>query len=312
MELRQLEYLVAVAEEASFTKAAARVFVTQPCVSAQIRRLERELGQELLDRGGRTVQLTGAGEAVMPHARAMLAAVEGVREAVETASGVVRGQVALASVASSLSLRLPELVADFSATHPAVEISFSEGSTEQLAEAVRAGRIDVAVVGIGADPPTGLESLVIADELLIGAVSHDHPLARRGSISVEEVEEQVLICLPSGSAIRAAADAAWSAAGIRPRVAFEAGDPRILAQLVARGMGMAVLPEQFVRSQPHQLRPVEIASPHLRGGLALVWRSHGRMSPAARALLAQAQTRLGRSGPAGRYEPPAAPLRSAS
>ena len=305
MELRQLEYLVAVAEEASFTKAAARVFVTQPCVSAQIRRLERELGQDLLDRGGRTVQLTDVGAAVLPHARAVLAAIDGVRDAVENTSGVVRGQVALGSVASSLSLRLPELVADFSEQYPAVEISLSEGSTEQLVDAVRAGRIDVAIIGVCSEPPVGLETLVIADEVLIGAVSHDHPLAQRTSITVDEVECHALMCLPSGSAMRAAADAAWAAAGVKPRVAFEASDPRVLAQLAARGVGMAILPERFVLSQPHLLHPVEISSMHLRGGLALAWRSSGRISPAARALVARARTELGRPvTPTPHREPP--------
>ncbi|MFG2813216.1 LysR family transcriptional regulator [Streptomyces sp. NPDC048410] len=295
MELRQLEYLVAVAEEASFTKAAARVYVTQPCVSAQIRRLERELGQDLLDRGGRTVELTSVGAAVLPHARAVLAGVDGVRDAVENVSGVVCGQVALASVASSLSLRLPELVADFSETYPDVEISLGEGSTEQLVDAVRAGRIDVAVigVGIGTAPPADLETLLIADELLVGAVSHDHPLAGQSSITVDEVEGYALMCLPSGSAMRAESDAAWAAAGIKPRVAFEASDPRVLAQLAAQGLGMAILPERFVLSQPDRLHPVEITSMHLRGGLALAWRSSGRTSPAARAFVSRARTRLG-------------------
>lgn len=293
MELRQLEYLVAVAEEASFTKAAARVFVTQPCVSAQIRRLERELGQDLLDRGGRSVQLTDVGAAALPHARAVLAAIDGVRGAVEDLSGLVRGQVTMGSVASSLSLRLPELIADFSEKHPAVEISLSEGSTDQLTEAVRAGRIDVAIIGISAEPPVGLETVVIADESLIGAVGHDHPLAQSSSITVDEVECHALMCLPSGSALRAAADAAWDAAGVKPRIAFEASDPRVLAQLAARGLGMAILPERFVLAQPEQLHPVEILSPHLRGGLALAWRSSGRISPAARAFVAQVRTMLG-------------------
>ncbi|NEA55088.1 LysR family transcriptional regulator [Streptomyces sp. SID13666] len=293
MELRQLEYLVAVAEEASFTKAAARVFVTQPCVSAQIRRLERELGQDLLDRGGRTVQLTNVGAAALPHARAVLAAIDGMRGAVEDLSGLVRGQVSMGSVASSLSLRLHELIADFSEKHPAVEISLSEGSTDQLTEAVRAGRIDVAIIGTSAEPPAGLESVVIADESLIGAVGHNHPLAQRDSITVEEVERHALMCLSSGSAMRATADVAWAVAGIKPRIAFEAGDPQVLAQLAARGLGVAILPERFVFAQPEQLHPVEILSPHLRGGLALVWRSSGRIDPAARALVTQACTMLG-------------------
>ncbi len=292
MELRQLEYLVAVAEEASFTKAAARVFVTQPCVSAQIRRLERELGQDLLDRGGRTVQLTEVGAAALPHARAVLAAMDGVRNAVDDFTGLVRGQVVIGSVASSLSVELPELIADFSEKYPAVEISLSEGTTDQLADSVRAGRTDVAIIGVSAEPPAGLETQVIADESLIGAVSHDHPLARRTSVPLEDLECHALMCLPVGSGLRAAADAAWAAAGVRPRIAFEAGDPRVLAQLASRGLGVAILPERFVRGHAGRLHPVEILSPRLRGRLALAWRSGDRIGPAARALVAHARSVL--------------------
>ncbi|MFF3911424.1 LysR family transcriptional regulator [Streptomyces sp. NPDC001848] len=292
MELRQLEYLVAVAEEASFTKAAARVFVTQPCVSAQIRRLERELGHDLLDRGGRTVQLTAVGAAALPHAKAVLAALDGVRGAVDDFAEVVRGQVTIGSVASSLAMKLPDVIADFGEQHPEVEISLIEGTADQLAEAVRGGRADVAIIGVGSEPPTGLESQVIADESLVGAVSADHPLADWTSISVEDVECYPLMCLPQGSGLRAAVDAAWAEAGIRPRIAFEASDPKVLAQLAARGLGMAVLPERFVYTHAPELHRVEILSPQLRGRLALVWRAAGRLGPAARALLTHARAAL--------------------
>ncbi|MFJ7724033.1 LysR family transcriptional regulator, partial [Rhodococcus erythropolis] len=91
MELRQLEYFVTVVEEANFTRAAERLHVAQPGVSAQVKRLERELGQELLDRSGRTVRLTDAGRAVLPHAYAALAAVQSTRDAVDALNGLVRG-----------------------------------------------------------------------------------------------------------------------------------------------------------------------------------------------------------------------------
>ena len=103
MELRQLEYLVAVAEEASFTRAAERVHVAQPGVSAQIRRLERELGHELFDRSGRTVRLTAVGEAVLPHARAALEAVAGARTAVDELSGLLGGRLAIGESEKSSS-----------------------------------------------------------------------------------------------------------------------------------------------------------------------------------------------------------------
>src|SRR5690348_5879990 len=113
MELRHLQYLVAVAEEANFTRAAARVHVAQPGVSAQIRQLERELGQQLLDRSGRRVTVTAAGAAVLPHARAALAAVTAVRDAVDELTGLLRGRISIGTVTSisSEGFDLPVLLA---------------------------------------------------------------------------------------------------------------------------------------------------------------------------------------------------------
>src|SRR3954454_17474693 len=111
MELRQLEYFVTVAEEANFTRAAARLHVAQPGVSAQIRKLERELGQELLDRSGRTVRPTEVGAAVLPHARAALASVEGVRRAVDAVTGFLRGSGRVGTIVSRGHVDLAGLLA---------------------------------------------------------------------------------------------------------------------------------------------------------------------------------------------------------
>src|ERR1700716_1395811 len=139
MELRQLEYFVAVVEEANFTRAAAKVHVAQPGVSAQIRRLERELGQTLLDRSGRTVRLTDVGAAVLPYARAALAAVAGARLAVDELAGLMRGRVAVGMVTSGFAVVLSDLLADFHQEHPAVEITLSEANSDSLLDALRKG-----------------------------------------------------------------------------------------------------------------------------------------------------------------------------
>src|SRR5918998_1305356 len=125
MELRQLEYFLAVAEVGSFTRAAARVHVAQPGVSAQIRQLERELGQPLFDRSGRTVRLTEVGEAVLPYARAALEAAAGARHAVDELTGLLRGHVAMGIIAGCASVELADMLAAFHRAHPAVEIALS-------------------------------------------------------------------------------------------------------------------------------------------------------------------------------------------
>jgi DNA-binding transcriptional LysR family regulator len=204
MELRQLEYFVAVVEEANFTRAAARVHVAQPGVSAQIRRLERELGQELLDRTGRTVTLTEAGALVLPYARAALTAVTGARSAVEELVGLRRGRVAIGMITSVPSelLDLPALVASFHIDHPAVDISLTITTTNELVEALQAGRVDIALVGVGTGMPDGIGIEVITSEPFVAVVAHTDALAKRRTITLRGLAERQLISLPKGAGMR--------------------------------------------------------------------------------------------------------------
>jgi DNA-binding transcriptional LysR family regulator len=297
MELRQFEYFLAVAEEANFTRAAAKLHVAQPGVSAQIRRLERELGQELLDRSGRVVRLTEVGAAVLPYARAALAAVAGARLAVDELAGLVRGRVAVGMVTSCSSVDLPGLLADFHQDHPAVEITLSEANSDRLVEALQDGRLDAAFVGLATAPPPGIETHVVANEPLVAAVGHHDPLAARKTITLEAIQEHALISLPRGTGLRSCIDDACAAAGFRPRIAFEASDPHVLAQLAARGLGLAILPESTANAHRTGLHAIAVTRPRLRGRIELAWRAEGPTSPAARALIGHARNALGDSPP---------------
>ncbi|WIY05486.1 LysR family transcriptional regulator [Amycolatopsis mongoliensis] len=289
MELHQLAYFVAVAEEGNFTRAAERLHVAQPGVSAQIRRLERELGQELLDRSGRTVRLTDVGAAALPHARAALAAVKGVREAVDELAGLVRGQVAIGAVTSAGPVRLPDLLARFHERYPAVEITLSEANSDTMLAALREGRLDLAVVGLSTDPPPGIATQVLIDEPFLAVTAPSGPLADRAEVVIADLAGLPLMALPKGTGLRTALDAAFAREGLMPRIAFEAADPNVLVQLATRGLGVAVVPESLARYHEAELRVVTIAGPGLRGVLALAWRTDGPLSPAARALIAFAR-----------------------
>ena len=290
MELRQLEYFVAVAEEANFTRAAQRIHVAQPAVSAQIQRLERELGQPLLDRSRRTVRLTAAGEAALPYARAALAAVADIHVAVEELTQLVRGTVAIGTV-TSYSVDMPLLLADFHADHPEVEITLSTDSSDTLIEMVRTGRLDAAIVSVGpGERPEGLDVEVVTDEAIAAAVCRTDELASRKIIRLTDLADRQLIALPVGAGIRHQFDAACAKAGVSPRVAFEASTPLALADLAERGLGVAIVPASVPRGRDglHALPIV----PELRGRLVLAWRSGGPMSPAARVLVDKARRLL--------------------
>jgi DNA-binding transcriptional LysR family regulator len=268
------------------------VHVAQPGVSAQIRRLERELGHELLDRSGRTVRVTEVGRSVLPHARAALAAVAAARTAVDDLAGLVRGHVAVGMVTACASLDLTDLLAGFNRLHPGVEISLSEGNSDQLVQGLRESTLDLAWVGLAGSRPTGIETQVLIDEGHVAAVPFDDALAAKAAIRLSALRERALISMPAGTGLRTCLDDACAAAGFEPRVALEASAPNIIAELAARGLGVAILPESVAAAYAEQLHGVAITHPRLRSRIELAWRAGGGSSPAARALIAHARDAL--------------------
>jgi DNA-binding transcriptional LysR family regulator len=291
MELRQLEYLVHVAEEANFTRAAAKAHVAQPAVSAQIRRLERELGESLFDRTKRAVRLTEAGVALLPHARAALRAVADGRVAVEEIRGLIRGRVAIGIMAALPSIDIAGLLAVFHRDYPAVQISLSEDGSDQLLDRLQTGQLDAAVIGLPGPPPPGIDVQTVCTEQLVVATSHEDPLATRSRIALDVLRDRPLISLPQGSGLRSFLQSACARAGFDPDIALEAGDLQLLVQLTARGLGASVLPRSIADTYP-QLHVLTVTRPRLRGRIALAWRPAEPHSPAARQLIRHAQTML--------------------
>ncbi|KAB7753139.1 LysR substrate-binding domain-containing protein [Mycolicibacterium mucogenicum] len=294
MELRQFEYFVAVAEEANFTRAAERIHVAQPAVSAQIARLERELGEPLFDRARREVRLTAAGQAVLPYARAALAAAADARTAVAELSDLVRGAVAIGTVTAH-DVDMPSLLARFHAAHPLVDITLGTDNSDALIEDVRTGQLDAAIVSVGSELPAGLAAVVVTDQPIVAAVALDDPWHTRRTLRLAELAGRAVIALPVGTGIRHQFDAACADVGVDVHVAFEASTPQALADLAARGLGVAVLPQSMVRSRT-DLHLIKL-TPALRGRLVFAWRAGGPMSPAARELVNMARRLLAVGGP---------------
>jgi DNA-binding transcriptional LysR family regulator len=293
MELRQLEYFVAVAEERNFTRAAERVHISQSGVSAQIRQLERELGAELFDRTARTVTLTDAGRAALDHARATLAAAGAVGQAVGEVTGLIRGTLVVGMVIGCTVTPLFDALAAFHRAHPGVEISLLEDNSDRLVEAVRLGTVDVALVGTAA-APEGLEALTIISERLVVVVPDGHPLASRRRVVLRDVAAHPIVCMPPGTGLRTVFDGACAARDLRPRIAVQAGAADAVVDLAARGLGVAVLSESMAAGRGDRVVVRTIDDVRTPALLALVWRS-GR-SPAVRGLLAQCRRAFGVPG----------------
>ncbi|MCG5433467.1 LysR family transcriptional regulator [Mycobacterium sp. MYCO198283] len=294
MDLRQLEYFTAVVDEGGFTRAAGKLLVAQPAVSAAVARLEREVGQPLLDRRGRSVRLTAAGEAMLPHARAALQAVAHAAAAVDEVAQLVRGTVAIGAVTSH-PVDLAALLAEYHDRHPGVEITLGTDASAALLAGVRDGRFDVVIASIGPhETPAGLSVEVVTDEAIEAAVAPRHPLSSRTALHPADLARHPLIALPVGTGIRHQLDTLLAAAGVTARIAFEATNPLELAELAARGLGVAIVPSSVSRHRAG-LRALPI-DPPIRGRLVLAWRSSGPVSPAARALIALARHQVVSAG----------------
>lgn len=291
MELHQLAYLVAVAEETSFTKAAARVHVAQPGVSAQIRRLEQELGHDLFDRSGRSVRLTQAGEAVLPLARAALSAVAQIGTLADELRGIVRGRVAVGMMPSCPPEVITSTLAVFHEQYPGVAVKLIEAPSAELIAALRDGAIDIAVIGFVSPPGHGIHVEIINDDALVAAVAHRHVLAKRASMPLSALVDHDLICLPRGAGIRASLDEGLAAARLHADVALEASNPEVVADLAARGLGVAVLPESYVRTRD-DIHLIRLSRRTMRARVAVAWRGEARPSSAARALITLWQSRF--------------------
>lgn len=297
MELRQLRYFVTVVEEANFTRAAARLHLAQPGLSAQIRQLERELGQQLLDRSGRTVTPTAAGAAVLPHARAALAAAEQVRHTADEFTGLLRGHIRLGTIsgAATEEFDLAANLADFHDDHPQVEITLTETNSDLMLDDLERGALDIALVGLtGADldPRVGLE--VVLETAVVAAVAAHTP-DPPDVLPLAALRDRPLICLVRGTGIRGVLERHCAAAGFEPNVAFEAAAPPLLLRLAARGLGTAVVPALTPEeADAFGVRAIPIVEPELRGQLALAWRTDRLTAPAAKVLLGQLRIALAR------------------
>ncbi|MFI7008707.1 LysR family transcriptional regulator [Streptomyces sp. NPDC050145] len=288
MELQQLRYVVAVAETGGFTRAAERCLVVQSALSHQIAKLEKELGARLFERTSRRVRLTAAGEAFLPAARQALEAAERARAEVAAASGEIRGRLAVGAIATVTAVDVPDLMRTFHDRYPQVRLKLIDGMSETLADTVREGGLDLAILGV---PPSfrtdrpGLGTRTLAVDHHVAVMAPGHPLARirRGTVlPLERLADEAFVDFPAGSAARAQTDEAFQAAGLHREVAFEARFLGFLADLVRGGLGISLLPSRLVPRLPG------LTAVPVRGGPVreerLVW-NEARRSPAAAAFL---------------------------
>jgi DNA-binding transcriptional LysR family regulator len=279
MELRALRYFEAVARHRHFTRAAEELHVAQSALSHQVRRLELELGIELLHRTTRLVEPTAAGRIVAARARVILDGAEALVEEVDELRGLHRGRVTVGALLFGGALDIPALLGSFTSAYREIEVGLREGTVQRMVDGLEDGSIDVAFV-LEARPRDEFERVALSSEELAVVMSPSHELAVSGPIRVAALDGQRLIGFGPGSSVRELVDAAFERAAARPQIALEGNDLALVRSLVAEGIGLAILPRSFAEL-PGPALAVRPLSPALRMTVALWWRRGRHLSPAA-------------------------------
>lgn len=291
IELRHLRYFLAVAEAAHFTRAAARLHVTQPTLSHQIRQLEGQLNVPLFDRIGRGVKLTAAGELLLPHARRILRELEEAQAALAELHGLKRGRITVGIMQTVNACVIPEIVARFGAAHPGIQVTCSELAVDDIESGLESGRIDV---GISFLPPTraALEGQRLFTEELVVVVRAGHALSRRRSVRVRELAALPLVLLSPKYCTRQLIDRAFSEAEVRPEVRVEMNSiESILATVRQTGLP-SVLPSLALCQRDKGLAVVTLTDPTPNRSVGLLWLRGAQRRAAAQAFAKVAEQAL--------------------
>ncbi|WP_343600925.1 LysR family transcriptional regulator [Mycobacterium sp.] len=282
MELRQLAHFVAVAEERHFTRAAARVHVVQSTLSASINALERELGDALLIRSSRHIDLTDAGRALLPAARSALAAAANGRAAVDAVRGVLRGHLAIGAMQVLGIIDLPALLTRYHERYPDVSIELRTDAVDNLVKATADGPLDLAFVNRPYDARRVNEVLLGTEYLALG-VRPDDPLAQHETVALTDLTEREFIGDRPDFALRAQVDATCSQVGLDRRICCESDTLSDLVDLVGCGFGIAFLPPA-VLTNCHRVVAVK-TDPPIPWELSVVTPAKRPPAPAAAAFL---------------------------
>ena len=242
MEIHQLRYFVAVAEEGSFSRAAGKVRVAQPSLSQQIRKLEAEVGQPLFDRLPRSVVLTEAGRCLIDYARQILASIGDARRCVDELKGEVAGRVAVGAIPTIAPYVLPELVVTFQEHYPEVTLEIVEDVTEGITRRIEAGELDVALASTCRPSPT-----LRRESLGTEPLSEEHPLAKKDLVEFDDLKSQRFLLLHEMHCLSQQVNHLLESRRLRPEIALAGSQLSTIANMVAASIGVSIVPQMMVK-----------------------------------------------------------------
>mgnify|MGYP001549601589 FL=1 len=280
MDLRDLEYFLAVVEAKSVTLAARRVHAAQPTLSHALARLESELGERLLERKARTpLRLTDAGELVAARARQALSAVTALKDDLASLRGHVGGQLRIAAIQSLSATLLPGALARLAREFPDIKPSVRTLAAESIARAVASGRADVGLLaGAPRASLRGLSVRLLFEEPLVALLRRTDPLAKSKRLRLTQLASRDLLLVPDGTFLSDIIHAACDQAGFSPRVRLTLASAEALRETVRAGLGITLLPRGYAAPSDRDLVAVPLSHPTPKREVLLVERGPGQLA----------------------------------
>jgi LysR family transcriptional activator of glutamate synthase operon len=284
MELQHLRMFITVAKHAHVSRAATELHMAQPAVSRMIHELERSCGGvALVEKIGRNVRLTEAGEALVVHAQSILAEVSAAEATMRARKGLLAGRVSIGTPPSVGVRLLPKNLSAFHQTYPDIELRIHQAGTNQLLQLLELGEIDIAIATL----PVPSKNHVIVpmfDEPLVAVVSMEHRYATRHRVMLAELADEGFLLYPAGYEMHDVIVSACRAAGFVPRVVVDGGDVALLLRLAEANLGIALVPRLAVTGE-EDVAVLEITQPTLQRTMAVVYRSDRTLSAASQVMI---------------------------
>jgi len=249
MEVHQLRYFVAVADEGSFSRAAAREHVAQPSLSQQIQKLEAEMDQRLFDRLPRSVVVTEAGKCLLEYARKILVEIADARRCVDELKREVVGRLAVGAIPTIAPYVLPALIEKFQRLYPKVTLEIFEDTTERLVRRMEDGEVDIALVSTCDESPA-LERHSLGKEALLVLLPKGDRLAKKQTIKWSDLKSQKFLLLHEMHCLSAQVYRFLTGHHLRPELAVRGAQLSTIAHMVAAGMGVSLVPQMMIEAEP--------------------------------------------------------------
>lgn len=290
MELRQLKYLMAIAQEANFTRAAEKLFVTQSALSQQIQTLEQEIGTILLDRSKRGVRLTAAGEILCAHAQRIFLELEQAQTALQELEGLQRGELHIGVVQTVNEYLMPALATTFAERHPHIKLSIDELSSDEIEERLEIGELQAGISFIPLSSAS-ISAQPLFEEQLVLIVRRDHALAGQNAVAVEALDQMPMVMLSNSFCTRRLWEENAQLTSAKPKIVMEMNTVSSILAIVEK-IGLATVLPKFTLQQQYaaNLVSLDLYNPSPSRQVGLLWHKEHFLCSASRAFLEIAHT----------------------